>query len=132
MGQQQAQGAQRRVHAPLHPGGTQARRPGLGQPPGAHAVHHQVGAHAPLRCADQGITHAGARAGEVEDVGFKLDVAERGIHGLHQRRKQFLRALVQLHVVVARKLWRLGHSLGGDKDRATGSELEFSDQRQVV
>ena len=98
--QQQPQRPQRRIHAPQHPGSLKLFGPDLGQSPGAHAIDHQMGAHAARCGAHQRLGHRGSGAGEVKDVGLELDVRHGSIHGLNQRREELLGALQQTHLVV--------------------------------
>ena len=128
-GQQQAQSAQGGVHPPLHTGRSEAGSPEGRQAAGAYAVHHQMRAHAALRRTGQRFAHAAARAGEVEDVGFKLNVRQGCIHGLDQRREQLLCALVQAHIVVVRKLRRGTH---GRANRPRGSTRTHQSRNSAI
>jgi hypothetical protein len=72
-------------------------------------------------------------AGEVKDVGFEMNVRQGCIHGLDQRRKQLLRALVQAHIVVCANsgVGLMAVQIAPVDQRHT-SEPEFGNQRQMV
>ena len=92
--------------------------------------------HTALGSTHQRLGHQSAMAGEIKNVGFKLDAVLRRIHGAHQCRKQLDSALKQRNLVpIVQRQSVLLHAARppcSAQNTASVSDTKLGNQRQVV